>query len=347
MPIISRLSARLQNHPKRIVLPEGNDVRILQASRQFATRKLGVPILLGNKAEIEDTAKKNDIRLDGIRIIEPNASDDIDELIKILKVTSKFKKLSQEELMQFVLNPNYFATLMLVSGRADALVAGATTTSSSALRPLFQIVPLQKTFKTASSMAILQTQDMNVGVKGNLFLADCGVIPEPTEEQLADIAINTAILAHHLTNERAKVAMLSYSSKSSNAKLSSVLKMKSATALAHEFAKRNYLEIDIDGELQVDSALIPEVANFKGIASSVAGKANVLVFPDLNCGNITLKMVQTLSKGTNSYGQIITGLVRPAAEISRGSTAADIFGTMVIVSAQAVDRRFLFPEMGQ
>ena len=137
--------------------------------------------------------------------------------------------------------------------------------------------------------------------------------------------------------------MLSYASKSPSAKLPSILKMKSATAMAHEMAKRDMLEMDIDGEIQVDAALNPEIAKVKGLASSVAGKANVLIFPDLNSANITLKMVQMLSD-VNTYGQILTGLTKPAALISRGSSATDIYGTMVVSAAQAVDRRFLFPK---
>jgi len=344
MPLISKLSSRLQNHPKRVVLPEGSDPRILQAARQFATRKLGVPILLGKREEIEASAKSVDVRLDGMRIINPDTSEDACELFKILKGLPKFKQMSPETLSTFITNPNYFATMMLVTGRVDALVAGATVTSSSALRPIFQIVPLQKNFRTASSMSILDTEIEGVGINGNLFLADCGVIPEPNEQQLSDIALSTAMLARHLTNEMPRVAMLSYSSKSPNAKVPSILKMKSATAIAHEKAKRDMLEIEIDGELQVDAALSQAVAQIKGISSSVAGKANVLIFPDLNSGNITLKMVQALSN-SKYYGQIITGLTKPAAEISRGASAADIFGTMVIVAAQAVDRRFLFPEI--
>ena len=266
MSAISKLSARLQNHPKRVVLPEGEDPRILQAARQFATRKLGVPILLGDRSKIEEAAKTCDVRLDGIRIMDPSFSDDAPELFRILKSLPKFKNLDEENLEGFLKNPNYFATLMLVTGRADALVAGASTVSTGALRPIFQIIPLQKTFKTASSMSILECSNEALGVKGSLFLADCAVIPEPNEQQLCDIAINTALLFHHLTNERPRVAMLSYASKSPSAKLPSILKMKSATAMAHEMAKRDMLEMDIDGEIQVDAALNPEIAKVKGFA---------------------------------------------------------------------------------
>ena len=343
MSLVNKLSARLQNHPKRIVYPEGTDLRIIQAARQFASKKLGVPILIGDRDAIEHAASSIGIKLDGIKIITPAASDDFQIINTLLCGLPKFRSFPPQELAKMAANPNYFATLMLATGRADAMVAGATTTSSSALRPLFQIIPLQKGFRTASSMMILPTGDVELGIDGDLFLADCGVIPEPTEEQLSEIAITTAILVNHLTQQTPRVAMLCYSSKSQSAKLHSVLKMKSATSLAHEKAKTCPIQIEIDGELQVDAALRPEVARLKGISSSVAGRANVLIFPDLNSGNIASKMIQVASN-INCYGQILTGLTKPCAEISRGATVNDIFGTSVLVAAQSVDRRFLSTE---
>ncbi len=343
MSLVKKLSARLQNHPKRVVFPEGHDPRILQAARQFATRKLGVPIVLGEKAQIEEIARANDIRLDGMKIVEPAKSDDYAALHKLLKGLPRFKKYDDATIDTMSKNSNYYATLMLATGRADAMVAGATIASANTLRPIFQIIPLQKGFKTASSMMVVSTENPDLGINGDLFLADCGVIPEPTEEQLAEIAMTTAILVSHLTLETPRVAMLSYTSKSAGATFASVMKMKSATALAHEKARQGGFDIDIDGELQVDAALRPEVAKVKGISSSVAGKANVLIFPDLSSGNIASKMLQ-ITSNVNCFGQILTGLTKPVAEISRGATVNDIFGTSVIVAAQAVDRRFLSPD---
>jgi len=340
MALIKRLSARLQNHPKRVVFPEGTDLRILQAARQFATRKLGVPILIGNRVEIEEIAKKHDVRLDGIRVITPEISDEFMELVKIISALPKFKGFTREELVDIVRNPAYFATLMLATGRADAMVAGATVATASTLRPIFQIIPLQKGFSTASSMMVVATGNENFGIGGDLFLSDCGVIPEPTDKQLCDIAVTTAGLVNHLTLETPRVAMLSYVSKLPTAKLDSIIKVKSATALAHAKAQSENLPMEIDGELQVDAALRPDAAAAKGIKSSVAGRANVLIFPDLSSGNIASKMIQALS-GADCYGQVLTGLTKPVAEISRGATVNDIFGTSVIVAAQAVDRRFL------
>ncbi len=338
--LVKRLSARLQNHPKRLIYSDGADSRVLKAARQFATRKLGVPILIGEKHEIEYVAAKIDVRLDGMKIIEPLNSDDFPAMLKLFRALPKFKEFDDATLKKLAASPMYFSAMMLATGRADALVVGANSATRNSLRPIFQLIPLQKGFKTVSSMMVASTDRPELGVDGDIFMADCGVIPEPTEEQLSDIAITTAMLMNHFTLVTPRVAMLSYVSKLPTAKLPSVLKMKSATALAHARIMRDNLGIEIDGELQVDAALRPDAAAQKGIHSSVAGRANVLVFPDLNSGNIASKMLQ-ITSNVNCYGQILTGLTKPAAEISRGASVNDIFGTSVIVAAQAVDRRFM------
>lgn len=347
MPLIKKLSARLQNHPKRVVFAEGANSRVLAAARQFATRKLGVPILLGNREEIELIAKQKDIRLDGMKIITPVLSEEFNDLKKILGSLPKFKKFGDEQLTEMASKGSYFASLMLVTGRCDAMVAGADTSAATALRPILSIVPLQKGFKTASSMVVLSTQNPELGIDGDIFLADCEVIPEPTSEQLCDIAITTAILVNHLTLRTPKVAMLGFTSKIPNSKLDSIMKMKSATALVHDKAlalqRENGIQIEVDGELQVDTALHAEIAKIKGVSSTVAGHANILIFPDLNSGNIASKMIGIISD-VKCYGQILTGLTRPVAELSRGSSADDIFGASVIVGAQAVDKKFLSAE---
>ncbi len=342
MSLIHRLSIRLQNHPKRVVFPEGGDPRILQAARQFATRRLGIPILLGDRTQIKENASLLNIRLDGIRVIEPSRSEELDGFCQKFQGLRRFRGMADREALEYVTNNNYFATLMLATGGADAVVSGATLAASSALRPLFQIIPLQDDVKTASSMLILELEESKLGMDGVLFLADCGVIPEPDETQLCDIAVTTASLAHHLTNVRPRVAMLSYSTKASSTKRTSVSKVQAATSLAREKSRRLNLDVDIDGELQADAALDPATAKVKHIEGSVAGRANVLVFPDLNSGNIASKLIQ-ITSGARSYGQILTGLSKPAAEISRGASAHDIFGTTVLVAAQAVDLHLLYP----
>ena len=343
MALVKKLSARLQNHPKRVVYPDGADARVIEAARQFATRKLGVPILIGRRQEIEDTARSIGIRLDGVAIIDPITSEDSVAIMKLMSGMPKFRGFDPQEINSMALQPIYYASMMLASGRADAMVAGATSATESSLRPIFKIIPLQKGFCTASSMVIVSTGNPELGVGGDLFLSDCGVIPEPDEKQLCDIAITTAILVNHLTLETPRVAMLAYSSKAQASKAPGVLKMKAATSLAREKAKTCDIAIEVDGELQVDAALQKNVAQMKGISSSVAGRANVLIFPDLNSGNIASKALGVISPA-NCYGQILTGLSKPVAEVSRGATVNEIFGTSVIVGAQAVDRRFLSTE---
>ncbi|HEX2099249.1 MAG TPA: phosphate acyltransferase [Candidatus Synoicihabitans sp.] len=340
MPLIPKLTAKLQRHPKRVVFPEGGDARVLQAARQWVTRRMGVPILLGDRGDIKAHAARLDINLEGMRLIDPERSEDVETFSNQLFELRRNRGLSAAAARAALADNSTFAAMMLWSGQADALIGGATQTASSALRPIFQIIPRLEHVRTASSLMILDFDEQKVGSDGSLFLADCGVIPEPTAEQLADIAVSTALIALHLTNERPRVAMLSYASRGTSSH-PSLLKVRHATELARQRAEHRGLDLEIDGELQVDAALDQAVAQAKRIESPVAGRANVLVFPDLNSGNIGYKLVQYLA-GANTFGQIITGLTKPAAEISRGASAHDVFGAAAVVGAQAIDRRLLY-----
>jgi phosphate acetyltransferase len=343
MSLISRLSGRLQNHPKRIVFPEGADPRIIQAARQFANKKLGIPILVGDRQRIKLTAARLNVKLDDIRIIEPERSDELKSFAEKLESIQRYGTTNlQGDPRELALNPNYFACMMVATAGADALISGATTHAASGLRTILQTMPRQAGVETVSSMQILESEEARFGIEGVLFLADCGVIPEPTAEQLADIAVTTAALAGHLTNTLPKVAMLAYSTHAAHPRLSSVKKVQAATELARRKARELGIACDIDGEMQADAALNPFAAEAKEVSGSVAGKAGVLIFPDLNAGNIASKMAQHIAD-IPAYGQILTGLDRPAAEISRGASAHDIFGTAVIVAAQAVDKSYLYP----
>ncbi|MEN9841787.1 MAG: hypothetical protein RL376_1587 [Verrucomicrobiota bacterium] len=340
MPLIPKLTEKLQRHPKRVVFAEGTDPRIIQAARQWVTRRMGAPILLGDRALIKETAAKLDINLQGIRLIEPERSEDLPLFVAHLEQIRRIKGLKSAEAAEALKSNGYFATMMVATGQADALVSGATLSASSALRPIFQIIPRLPDVQHASSLMVLDFDEKKVGSDGSLFLSDCGVIPDPTAEQLCDIAISTAQIARHLTGEIPRVAMLSYATKSLSNQ-PSLVKVRHATELARAKAKALLLDIEIDGELQVDAALDAAVATVKNVTSAVGGRANVLIFPDLNSGNIAFKMVQLLG-GANSFGQILTGLAKPAAEISRGASAHDVFGAAAIVATQAIDPRLLY-----
>ncbi|MGZ4975368.1 MAG: phosphate acyltransferase, partial [Limisphaerales bacterium] len=222
---------------------------------------------------------------------------------------------------------------------------GTNQSSGSVLRPLFQIIKVAPQATTASSCMVMEVEDTRFGEDGVLMMGDCGVIPEPTVEQLADIAVSTAQLARKLLGIRPRVALLSYSTKGS-ATHSSIGRVKAATALAEKLAQEKLLDADFDGELQVDAALVPEIAIRKLPDSPVAGRANVLIFPDLNAGNIGSKLIQHLAKA-HAYGQILLGLDRPAADVSRGSSAHDILGVAAIVGLQSIEYNDLYPGAGQ
>lgn len=341
MALTDQLAWRLQRHPKRLVFPEGSDPRILQAARLFASRNLGVPILLGDRARIKSYAEQLHLRLDGIRIIEPGRSTDLETIVEGLKDREAYRESSEEERRQAVLDPNVFGAMMVHLAMADAIVTGATVSDSRAMKPVFEIIPRQTENGTISSMLILDMDYPKLGVDGVLFLADCGVIVEPTVEELANIAVTTASIGYHLTNTTPRVALLSYTSHSRQANHPSILRIREATELARTKAAQTSIEMDIDGELQVDSALVQKTAEYKKVDSPVAGQANVLIFPDLNCGSIASKMLSIVADA-RSYGQIITGLEKPFAEISRGASAHDIYGAAVIVACQAVDHRLLY-----
>jgi phosphate acetyltransferase len=345
MRLIGGLIEKLQRHPKRIVFPEGTEPRVLQAARQFYSLRLGAPILLGDRSTIKRAAESLNVSLEGVRIINPAESEDLDNFAIRYEALRRTKGIQLKEAREAMLNPNYFGAMMVAMHQCDGFVSGTSEVSGSVLRPLFQIIKVAPQASTASSCMILEVADSKFGEDGVMFCADCGVIPDPTVEQLSDIAVLTAALARQLLGRRPRTALLSYSTKGS-ATHSSIGKVQAATALAQQKAYKKNIEADFDGELQVDAALIPEIAQRKLPDSKVAGRANVLIFPDLNSGNIGSKLVQHMA-GANAYGQILLGMDRPAADVSRGSNAHDILGVAAIVGVQSIAYEELYPRAGQ
>ncbi|MBI5774766.1 MAG: phosphotransacetylase [Verrucomicrobia bacterium] len=345
MRFIGSVIEKLQRHPKRVVFPEGNEPRVLQAARQFFSLRLGVPILLGDRTQIKEAAARLNVSLEGVRIINPEDSEELPGFIRRYELLRRMKGVTEREARETMVKANYFGAMMVAMHQADGLVSGTNEISGSVLRPLFQIIKVAPQATTASSCMIMEVEDTRFGHNGTLFMADCGVIPEPTVEQLADIAVSTANLAKQILGIRPQVAMLSYSTKGS-ATHPTIGRVQAATALARQKAGEKMLDADFDGELQVDAALIPEIASRKLPESPVAGRANVLIFPDLNSGNIASKLIQHVARA-NAYGQILLGLDRPAADVSRGSSAHDILGVAAIVGIQSVEYQRLYPDAGK
>jgi len=345
MRFIGGVIEKLQRHPKRMVFPEGSEPRILQAARQFHSLRLGVPILLGDRARIKEAAMALNVSLEGVRVINPGQSEELEGFVRRYLALGRDRGLQEPEAREAMLQPNYFGAMMVAMRQADGFVSGAREFRESVFRPLFQIIKVAPQTVTVSSCLIMEVEDTRFGEDGVMFLADCGVIPEPRVEQLADIALSTAALARHLLGTRPRVAFLSYSTKGS-ASHPSVGRIQAALSLARSKASDRGLGADFDGELQVDAALLPAIAERKIEDSPVAGRANVLIFPDLNSGNIASKLLQHVARA-HAYGQILLGLDRPAAEVSRGSTAHDILGVASIVGVQGVQFDQLYGESGR
>jgi phosphate acetyltransferase len=341
MSFIESVYAKLKRHPKRIVFPDGDDPRVIRASHIFYEKDAGIPILIGKREVIERVALAEKANLDHVAIINPETSSDLPQFCKMLERLGRYKKLDVADSRALMLNPNYFAAMMLQNGQADALVGGMSSAAGSLLRPLIQLVKPLPHADIISGCMIAEIPDKSFGDDGVLFLADCGVVPDPTMEQLASIALQTALVARQVFGARPRVAMLSFSTKGS-ARTASTEKVAGAVELVRQLASDMDVEIAVDGEMQVDAALIPGLAKTKMGTSLVAGRANVLIFPDLNSGNIAAKLIQYFG-GARVYGQIVLGLSHPAAELSRGATAEDIASVAALVGLKAIEYRKLYP----
>ncbi len=235
MRFIGSVIEKLQRHPKRIVFPEGTEPRVLQAARQYHSLRLGAPILLGDRTRIKELAEALSISLEGVRIVNPADSGDLENFSRRFEILRRYKGMKSAEARDAILQPNYFGAMMVAMHQADGLVSGANQNVGSVLRPLFQIIKVAPQTTTASSCLVMEVEDSRYGENGVLFLADCGVIPEPNVEQLADIAVSTAQLARHLLGVRPRVALLSFSTKGSS-RHPSLGRIQAAAALAEKRA---------------------------------------------------------------------------------------------------------------
>ena len=327
MAIIDKIKAKAKADLKHIVLPEGEEVRNVQAAVMIRDQGLAKLTLLGDPAKVKEVADGAD--LTGIEIIDPANSDKCALYAATLYDLRKAKGMTEEEAAAKVADPMYYGIMMVKLGDADGLVSGAIHSTGDMLRPALQVIKSKPGMKTVSSCFLMELPDKSFGDDGVMIFSDCGVIPDPDAEQLANIALGAADSARSLAGMEPRVAMLSFSTKGS-AKHDDVTKVQEATRIAHEMAP----ELQLDGELQLDAALVEKVGQLKAPGSKVAGHANVLVFPDLGAGNIGYKLVQRLAHA-EAYGPILQGIAKPCNDLSRGCSAEDIVATVAITACQA------------
>lgn len=334
MNLIQDIIARAKANKQHIVLPEGTEERTLKAADRLIADDVVNITLIGNPTEIQTLATKLELpHIKNATIVDPTNNEKKSVYTNLLFELRKNKGLTLEQAEKLVEDPLYWACLMIKNGDADGEVAGARNTTGNVLKPALQIIKTAPGISVVSGAFLMFTSLKEYGKDGVLVFADCAVMPNPNAKELAEIAITTAHTTQALVGVEPKIAMLSFSTKGSASSESSD-KVIEATRLAKEMAP----ELQIDGELQADAALVPEVGKSKAPGSPIAGKANVLIFPNLDCGNIAYKLVQRLG-GAEAIGPILQGMSAPVNDLSRGSSVDDIYKMVAITANQAIKKK--------
>jgi phosphate acetyltransferase len=327
MGFLEQISERAKKDIKTIVLPESSDIRTIKAAAVIQERGLADLVLVGREAEIKKLA--GDLDISKVKIADPETSGKFKEYTDAFYEMRKAKGMTPEKAAELMKDELYWGVMMVKMGEADGMVSGAVHSTADTLRPALQILKTAPGTKLVSSFFVMVVPECEYGSNGTFVFSDCGLVENPDADQLSEIALASANSFKSLTGGEPKVAMLSYSSYGS-ARSELTEKVIEATRLA----KEKNPGLLLDGELQADAAIVPSVGKSKAPGSKVAGGANVLVFPDLNCGNISYKLVQRLAKA-EAYGPITQGIAKPVNDLSRGCSAEDIVGVVAITAVQA------------
>lgn len=329
MSFIEEMKEKAKSSIKTIVLPEATDIRVLRATEKIGKEDFAKVILIGDEEKVLNLAKENNVDISNATIVNPEKSEKYEEYVNAFYELRKAKGMTVELAKTLMLDPVFFGMMMVKQNEADGLVSGAAHSTADTLRPALQILKTAPGTKLVSAFFLMSVPNCEYGENGVFVFSDCGLNINPNSEELSEIAISSAKSFEQLTGKQAKVAMLSFSTYGS-AKSELVDKVVEATKLVEEKAP----DMIVDGELQLDAALVKEVGEMKAKGSTVAGHANTLIFPNLDAGNIGYKLVQRLGKA-EAYGPLCQGIAKPVNDLSRGCSADDIVGVVAITAVQA------------